>query len=225
MYHLRLTLDTPAANLAIDEQLLAAAESGDLPGEVLRLWESPTPAVVLGRSSPEREVHVAACHADGVPILRRVSGGATVAIGPGCLMYALVLDRSRRADLRGVDCAHAHVLKHLTAALASLAPEVRRDGSSDLVLVGDDGKPALKFSGNSLRVKKSHVLYHGTILYDFPLAKLERWLATPVRQPDYRAERAHAEFVTNFPASRVAIEKTLIDAWDAKKALRWPLER
>lgn len=225
MYHLRLTLDTPAANVALDEQLLAAAEAGDLPGEVLRLWESPQPAVVLGRSSPEGEVHVEACRSDGVPILRRVSGGATVAIGPGCLMYALVLDRSRRADLRGVDCAHAYVLKHLTTGLASLAPKVCRDGSSDLVLVSDERKPAQKFSGNSLRVKKSHLLYHGTILYDFPLEKLERWLATPVRQPDYRAQREHGEFVTNFPASRPAIEEALIEAWDAKEPLTWPLEK
>jgi lipoate---protein ligase len=223
MYHLRLTLDTPAANVALDEQLLAAAETGELLGETLRLWESPQPVVVLGRSSPEREVHVEPCRADGVSIVRRVSGGATVVLGPGCLMYALVLDRSHRADLRGVDCAHAHVLNRLTTALGSLVPGVERAGSSDLALATKDGTPSRKFSGNSLRVKKSHVLYHGTILYDFPLERLERWLATPARQPDYRERRAHGDFVTNFPASRAAIEEKLLEVWEAREELSWPL--
>ena len=43
---LELTLPTPAENLALDEALLLEAESGA--GEVLRLWEWPAPAVVLG---------------------------------------------------------------------------------------------------------------------------------------------------------------------------------
>ena len=52
---LDLTLPTPAQNLALDEALLDAAEAGDLPDEVLPLWEPPQPLVVVGRSS-----HVAA---------------------------------------------------------------------------------------------------------------------------------------------------------------------
>ena len=29
----------------------------------------------------------------------------------------------------------------------------------------------LKFSGNSLRVRRTHLLYHGTLLYDFSLGR------------------------------------------------------
>ena len=103
MYHLPLTLETPADNLALDEALLDAAVEGELPGEVLRLWEPASFFVVLGRSSPLGEVHAAACRADGVPVLRRPSGGATVVAGPGCLMYAVVLDLDARPELRSVD--------------------------------------------------------------------------------------------------------------------------
>ena len=47
------TLPAPAENLALDEALLAAAEE-DTGGEVLRLWELPSYAVVVGSggSSP-----------------------------------------------------------------------------------------------------------------------------------------------------------------------------
>src|SRR5690348_7731166 len=110
MYHLKLTLDTPAENLAIDEALLDAAAAGELPGDVLRLWEPARPFAVLGRSSRREEVHAAACEADGIPILRRCSGGASVVAGPGCLMYGLVLDRWRHGITGGVDQAHRFVL-------------------------------------------------------------------------------------------------------------------
>jgi lipoate-protein ligase A len=221
MYHLRLTLDTPAANLALDEELLARAENGDLPGEVLRLWESPQPVVIQGRSSPRREVNEDACRADGVQVLRRVSGGATVALGPGCLMYALVLGFHERPELRGIDCAHRYVCDRLVAALAPLVPGVERAGSSDLVISNGAGAPQKKFSGNSLRVRKHHLLYHGTVLYDFPLPLIGRWLGEPVRQPEYRAARDHGAFLTNLPASRAAIEDALIAAWRAREPLPW----
>src|SRR5829696_720748 len=134
MYHLPLTLETPAANVALDEALLEAAVDGELPGEVLRLWEPRQFSVVLGRSSALGEVHQAACLADEVAVLRRPSGGATVVTGPGCLMYAVVLDLERRPELRGVDRAHQSVLSRMAAALTPLAAHVACAGTSDLTI-------------------------------------------------------------------------------------------
>jgi lipoate-protein ligase A len=219
MYQFQAPLETPADNVHADEWLLDAAESGALPGEVLRLWEARHFAVVLGKSSQESEIHAEACAADSVPVLRRVSGGAPVAIGAGCLMYALVLDRRTRPELRGIDGAHRLVMHRMVEALSGLVPVVGRLGTCDLVLPDDNGGPPCKFSGNSLRVKRDWVLYHGTVLYDFPLARISRWLATPRRQPEYRAGRAHDSFVTNFPAPRAAIEQALITVWQAHEPL------
>jgi lipoate-protein ligase A len=223
VYHLNVTLDTAATNVAADEALLAAAEDGALPGEVLRLWESREPAIVQGRSSPDSEVRAAVCQADGVPVVRRASGGATVAIGPGCLMYAVVLALEQRPELRAIDRAHQFVLKRLAAACSSLVDGVQIAGTSDLVLADPGGRPPRKFSGNSLRVKRRHLLYHGTILYDFPLERIERWLGTPARQPKYRARREHGAFLTNLPAPRGELEAALIAAWNAEE--RFPVPR
>jgi lipoate---protein ligase len=197
----------PAANVALDEALLERAD-----GEYLRLWESSAPVVVLGRSAPiEREVDISACAAAGVPVVRRPSGGQTVLIGPGCLMYAVVLDLQTRPELAAIDRAHQFVLGKMLAALRPLAPNIEIAGTSDLVLAGD---PSHKFSGNALRLKRTHLLYHGTLLYDFDLALVERLLTTPVRQPTYRAERSHREFLTNFPASRNEIEAAIRRGWE-----------
>src|SRR5881394_616969 len=90
MQLLDLTLPSPAENLALDEALLEAAEAGELAGDVLRLWEMPQPAVIVGRSSRlAEEVDAPAVRAAQVPVLRRASGGAAVVVGPGCLMYSV----------------------------------------------------------------------------------------------------------------------------------------
>ncbi|HEX6961285.1 MAG TPA: lipoate--protein ligase family protein [Lacipirellula sp.] len=227
MYHLPLTLETPAENLALDEALLEAAVTGELPGEVLRVWEPAEYFVVLGRSSAAAEVRLDACTADGLPVLRRPSGGATVAAGPGCLMYALVLDLDRVAELRHVDRAHQFVLGRMAAALASVVPGVAVFGTSDLAIPASlNGSPPRKFSGNSLRLKRNRLLYHGTILYDFPLEQLERWLDRPARQPEYRQARRHAEFVTNLSVGRDDLTASLVNEWNATEVLtRWPRER
>lgn len=231
MYHLPLTLETPAENLALDEALLDEAVEGQLAGEVLRVWEPSQPFVVLGRSSPLVEVRLDACRSDGVPVLRRASGGATVVAGPGCLMYAVLLDLELRPELRLVDRAHRFVLGRIAAALGPLAPpatSVTLAGISDLALAdgGAAPGPLRKFSGNSLRLKRGRLLYHGTILYDFPQERLDRWLAAPSRTPAYRGERSHGAFVTNFPASRDTLASSLARAWEADQPLvQWPQER
>ncbi len=121
MQCLDLTLPTAAENLALDEALLEEAEAAATPRETLRLWEPQQPLVVVGRSSRvDAEVRLDVCHELGIPVLRRVSGGAAVVAGPGCLMYALVLSYRLRPHLRVLSEAHRCVLDTLAAALAPL---------------------------------------------------------------------------------------------------------
>jgi len=220
MRYLDLTLPGAAENLALDEALLEEAESDDSAAETLRLWEPARPMVVLGRSSKiEDEVDLAACRELEIPILRRVSGGAAVLTGPGCLMYALVLSCRLRPGLRSVGQAHRFVLGAMAAALSPLVPGVACRGISDLAL------GQRKFSGNSLRLKRDHLLYHGTLLYDFPLELIGRCLKAPLRQPEYRSGRSHREFLANLPLARTSICHALIRAWEAQEASTdWPRE-
>ena len=95
MHFLDVTMSSLAENLALDEALLLAAESGD-GGEILRFWEWPAPAVVVGAGGRlADDVDEAACIAEDVPILRRSSGGGTVLLGRGCLLYTLILSYER----------------------------------------------------------------------------------------------------------------------------------
>src|SRR5262245_52719195 len=107
---LDLTLPTAAENLALDETLLLEADAGR-GSEVLRLWEWPESAVVLGAGGRlADDVNEAACRADRVPILRRASGGGTVLLGNGCLLFSLVLSYERSAALREIRSSYCFIL-------------------------------------------------------------------------------------------------------------------
>jgi len=218
MRYLDLTLPTPPENLALDEALLEEAEQAGRPTETLRLWEPAEPMVVVGRSSRiDDEVHRDFCRRRGIPILRRPSGGAAVLTGPGCLMYALVLSYERRPKLRMIDHAHRFVLGRIASALQALVPDVTCRGTSDLAIGRE------KFSGNSVRCKRDHFLYHGTLLYGFPLELIDECLTMPPREPAYREGRAHCTFVANLPLSAAEIRRALVAAWDANKpCVPWP---
>ena len=216
---LDLTLTTPAENLALDEALLDTAESDPTRENVLRLWESPTPFVCVGRASKlDKEVNLAACEGANVPVLRRCSGGTSVVAGPGCLMYAVVVSYAEHPQLRVVDKAHRYVMERMCAALTTLSKRVQLRGTCDLTL-GDR-----KISGNALRCKRDHFLYHGTVLYDFPISQIESWLGNdPPRQPDYRDRRSHDSFVANFPFPVDAIREAISQQWQTSGALEtWP---
>lgn len=220
MQSLDLTLPTPAENLALDEALLDQAERAGRPSETLRLWEPDEPLVVVGRASRiDAEVRREACRERGIPILRRSSGGAAIVTGPGCLMYAVVLSYALRPTLRATDHAHRFALGTIASALRPFVPEVVCRGISD-VAIGQ-----LKFSGNSMRCKRDHFLYHGTLLYDFPLEVIDACLAMPPREPDYRAGRSHGTFVTNLGLPGAAIRRALLAAWGAADPhTDWPRE-
>ena len=221
MLILDLTLDSPAANIALDEALLLEAEETAGANEVLRIWESSQTFVVVGSSSKaSSEVNLSNCRADRVPVLRRASGGAAILTGPGCLMYAVLLSYDRHPHLRAVDLAHRHVLGRLAPAIGRHIAGVHQAGTSDLALHDR------KFSGNSLRCKRSHLVYHGTLLYGFPLDRIEHYLRLPERQPEYRQGRSHGNFVVNLPLDRTTLVAALRNAFQAGKPMRdWPRDR
>ena len=227
MRQLKLTLDTPEQNLALDEALLDAAECQEIDSGVLRLWESPSYCVVLGRSSnADTEVDLSACRRDLVPVLRRSSGGGTIVMGPGCLMYALVLSFREFPQLQAIDEAHRFVLEQLARMLMSSRIDLAPAGTSDLVVEASGAGLPQKFSGNAMRLKRSHLLYHGTLLYDFELDRIDRWLAKASRVPAYRRDRSHAQFVTNLPIERNELIAALTTGWLAHEVLpSWPKQR
>lgn len=207
MRYLDLTLPEIAENLALDEALLVAAEEREA-GPILRVWEAPSPAVVLGASGRLRDdVLIEACRTDGVAIARRSSGGGTVVVGPGALNVTVVLAADTAPGLTAVDEAHRFVLDRLARAIRAQGPPVEVLGLGDLTL------DLRKFSGSAQRRLRHHFLVHATILYNFPLPLVSRYTALPRRQPAYRDQRTHDDFLTNLPLSRENLLHAVSHAW------------
>jgi lipoate-protein ligase A len=175
------------------------------------------------------EVNVAACEARGIPVLRRCSGGGTVVQGPGCLNYTLVLRITADGPLHTIGIANQFIMRQNRAALQSLfprtqtpdpKPQIAVRGHTDLT-IGDR-----KFSGNSQRRRKHHLLFHGTFLLNFDLALVSELLPMPSKQPDYREHRAHTEFLVNLNMSVEKVKAALRLAWKAEEPLKgFPTEK
>lgn len=202
------TMPDPAGNLALDESLLLHGEQTDA-FECLRFWEWPAHAVVLGAGgSVTIDVNREVCERDGVPILRRSSGGGTVLLGRGCLLFSLIVSHRRAVELRDVNASYRWILGRVRTALSAFG-NVEHSGISDLAIAG------VKFSGNAQQRKSRTILHHGTILHHFDLPTVSKYLNPPERMPEYREGRPHEDFVRNIPATREDLIARLRDVFEA----------
>jgi len=158
------------------------------------IYEASRIEVVLGRSSNmEGDVHVHNCLADGVPISRRSGGGGTVVLAPGVIILSIAgmsgLPFHLREHMHAVNRRIINVLEELGASGLSI------EGISDIALGGR------KILGSSLYRRRDLVLYQGSLLLNPDLSLMSRYLKQPQKQPEYRRERPHVEFVTSLHGS------------------------
>jgi lipoate-protein ligase A len=218
------TFPTAAENLACDEALLdwRDGEGGDA---ILRFWEPKEYFVVVGYANQvSLEVNVAACRENGISILRRCSGGGTVLQGAGCLNYSLILNIASQYALQSISSANRFIMERNRAALEreirSQKPEIEVtvNGHTDLA-INEPRSKIKKFSGNAQRRKKHFLLFHGTFLLKFDIPLIEKFLPMPSKQPDYREQRRHSDFLTNLGVSTDSVKKALRSAWNADEPL------
>lgn len=171
---------------ALDEDLLADVEAG-CPWRH-RVWEAGSPAVVLGRGTAEREVHGDACAADRVPVLRRRGGGGAVVLAPGCVIVSLAATVERELDVGRYLDAIASFLAETLGRLSGLPLTPRGTGD---VCLGER-----KVLGSSLFRRRRLLFYQASLLHSLDLSLVDRYLAHPSREPEYRRGRTHGEFLT-----------------------------
>jgi lipoate-protein ligase A len=111
----------------------------------------------------------------------------------------------RLPALRSIGESYRLILGAIVEALT--LPGLAIFGLSDIVL------GTRKVSGNAQRRGRRALLHHGTLLYDFDVRCLERYLAEPERQPAYRCGRSHADFVANLGADPHTIRQAITLAW------------
>ena len=174
---LRSDLDDPFGHLAIEEQLLEERDD-----DLLFVYRN-RPCVVIGKhQNPWLECDLEAMAADGVPLVRRFSGGGAVYHDEGNLNFAFVGARADY-DQRGN-------FSLLRAVLAELGVDAELRGNS--LFAGRS-----KISGNAFCYRRDRVLHHGTLLLRTDLDALRRCLSPRAVELETHAIRSEPALVAN----------------------------
>jgi lipoate---protein ligase len=174
--------------LALEEAVLESVDAGE--GQPAWItWRSPEAVVVLGTARrADEDLCLPALERDSIAVLRRRSGGGSVVLGPASPAVTLI-DRS------GGDIGECYrrFCTTMIAALARVGLEAEFHSPADLACAGR------KVAGLAQRRKQHAALTTGSLLVGSMAAEAEQYLAVPEDKdaPEYRAGRAHDEFMTS----------------------------
>jgi lipoate-protein ligase A len=191
-----------ATNMAIDEAILRAVSAG-LVSPTLRLYAWEPPCLSLGRGQPGAEADRAACARDGVPVVRRPTGGRAI-LHTDELTYSVIapLDEPRVAG--DILTSYHHLSRALVAALQHLSVNVEShlataegpgteapnpvcfEVPSHYELTTADGR---KLVGSAQMRTSDVVLQHGTLPLEGDIARICCYL-TGAPQPERVRARA-----------------------------------
>lgn len=207
-------LDTPSLaisdQIALDRELMSEVGRGER-SPLLRFYNFTDEAIVLGLSQEEEKyVNISNAREDAVPILRRFSGGGTVFIHPGCLVYTVIAKAAppfKRFDVVG---AYRTAFAPIIDAFQNQGLKLEFHEPCDLAIQNK------KIAGNAQSQKNGAILIHGSFLIAPDLQRINRYLKEPDVRPDYRAQRPHEDFLQPLSAlgfTEQILKTLLINAW------------
>ena len=167
----------------------------------LKVWEPEQVFVIIGKGSdPQDELSADNILRDNIPVIKRTTGGCAVVVAPDMFVasFAIRNDPAKKNN-EYFDLFNGVLLK----AFQKIGIEnLDTAGISDITLNG------LKVVGSAIYRNKDQVFYHAVINIAGDIDLMEKYLKIPSRQPDYRQNRTHRDFVTSFKAQGYHIELT-----------------
>ncbi|CAN5729993.1 hypothetical protein BH24CHL4_BH24CHL4_17750 [soil metagenome] len=150
---------TPLLNMALDEVLTLRVGRGERP-PTLRIWGWSSGCVVLGRfQSVRNEIYEGAAAANGVELVRRISGGGAMFIEPeGAITYSI---HAPEAMVKGMSFAASYAFfdAWVIDALRELGVDAWYEPLNDLTSSGG------KIGGAAQARRGGAVLHHTTMAY------------------------------------------------------------
>ncbi len=189
---------TAAMNVAIDEVL---SDRGSIS---LRFWNWNESAVILGRcQSVQSEVDADAMRADGVALVRRITGGGAMFAQPyGTITYSLVLPEEAVAGLtirQSYEVCDAWVVR----GLRELGVDAHH------VPVNDIACAVGKIGGAAQARRRGGVLHHTTIAYAMNADEMARYLRIGRSKPVANGVASAAKVVSPL-AAQIDLEREAV---------------
>ncbi|MEO5695261.1 MAG: lipoate--protein ligase family protein [Usitatibacter sp.] len=157
--------------IAFDQALIDSRKSGAIP-DTIRFLRFPPTALIGRHQALSREVRVDYCRAQGIGLVRRITGGGAIYFDEGQLGWSLVFDRATLGiaslgELARVICEAA------AAGLSTLGVDARYRPRNDIEV---DGR---KVSGTGGFFDGDVLFYQGTVLIDLDPARMVAALNVP----------------------------------------------
>ncbi len=168
-----------------DSVLINSAErSGSI------IWRPDRLYVVLGRANNAKDSLVYKnIIADNVPVYKRPSGGESVILSPGMIVFSL---KTGFTGTMSTSQIFSKINRSLIGRLSELGiRNLHSRGISDLS-IGEK-----KIAGSSMYLIKDSLFYHSVLNLSEDVSLISKYLRHPKREPDYRLGRSHDEFVTS----------------------------
>ena len=155
--------------------------------------------VVMGAGGkPENEVYLDRLKRLNVPLYKRKGGGGTVLLGPGVLVVTVHAGVSHAYRNRAYFQAINHAMMGVFRTWKPLRYEDK--GLSDIAVANR------KIVGSSIYRRRQYLLYQASILVEADIEMIETLLKSPPRQPDYRKNRGHRDFITDLRRLGIAAD-------------------
>jgi lipoate-protein ligase A len=159
------------ANIAFDPALIELRQQDRVP-DTIRFMRFPPTALIGRHQDLSREVNLDYCAADGVGVVRRVTGGGAIYLDEGQLGWELVFHRASLGIPNLPDVAAA-ICNAAAAGLRELGVRARFRPRNDIEV---DGR---KISGTGGFFDGDILIYQGTVLVDMNPAQMVRALNIP----------------------------------------------
>jgi lipoate---protein ligase len=172
----------PYFNLATEEYVLK-----EISDDSFMLWRNE-PSIIVGKhQNTLAEINLEYVKANGIKVVRRLSGGGAVFHDLGNLNFTFTMQSGEDEELINFRKYTEPILD----VLQKLGIDARFEGRNDLTIGGK------KFSGNAMHIWNRKVLSHGTLLFSSHMPDLSQALnVDPIKFTD-KAVKSVRSRVTN----------------------------
>jgi lipoate---protein ligase len=180
-------------NMAVDYSILRGIAAGGEP--TLRLYRWSPPAVTIGYFQiRDDETDAAACAADGISVIRRITGGGAV-YHEHEITYSLAVPLDDRCIAGTVADSYRMILGPVLRLLEGMGLDASFRPINDITVQGR------KISGSAQTRREGVLLQHGTLLLSVDYDRMFRYLTVPAAKSSGR----------DYASARQAI--TALDQW------------
>lgn len=154
------------------------------------IWQPDKTYIILGRSNDASSALIEEnVLEDNVEVIKRPSGGETVILSPKMLVLSATSPIIKGRSSREYFIVRNNAIMEVLASFGM--QNLHTKGISD-VSVGEK-----KIMGSAIFRKTDRVFYHAVLNVEEDVHLISKYLKHPKREPDYRQNRPHTDFVSS----------------------------